>query len=127
VLEVVSKRVIKPFGYVVVVPGFDLGDKVKVTQSVPAVTAKKDTVTKAPVDVSGENVEVLFSSNAVPDVPAVSVRLVAGTTACEGTEDKTPIPSAATATSAIRLKFVVVDIYFLSLVATRNFLVAASR
>jgi len=44
-----------------------------------------------------------------------------------GTELSTPIPNAATATSAMRLKFVFVDICFLSLVVTRNFLVAASR
>jgi hypothetical protein len=47
--------------------------------------------------------------------------------ACEGTELRTPRPNAATATSAMRLKFVFVDMYFLSLVVTRNFLVAASR
>jgi hypothetical protein len=47
--------------------------------------------------------------------------------ACEGAEFSKPIPNAATATSAIRLKFVFEDICFLSLVATRNFLVAASR
>jgi hypothetical protein len=47
--------------------------------------------------------------------------------ACEGAELSKPIPNAATATSAMRLKFVVVDIYFLSIVVTRNFLVAASR
>jgi hypothetical protein len=47
--------------------------------------------------------------------------------ACEGTELSTPIPNAATATSAMRLKFVFEDICFLSLVVTRNFLVAASR
>ena len=55
------------------------------------------------------------------------VTVTADTAACEGTELSTPIPNAATATSATRLKFVVVDICFLSLVVTRNFLVAASR
>ena len=48
-------------------------------------------------------------------------------TAFAGTEDSNPRPKAATATSAMRLKFVFVDICFLSLVVTRNFLVAASR
>jgi branched-subunit amino acid transport protein len=47
--------------------------------------------------------------------------------ACEGAELRTPIPNAAIATSAMRLKFVFVDISFLSLVVTRNFPVAASR
>ena len=49
------------------------------------------------------------------------------TAADAGTELSKPIPNAATATSAMRLKFVFVDICFLSLVVTRNFLVAASR
>jgi hypothetical protein len=48
-------------------------------------------------------------------------------TACDGTEDKTPSPSAATATSATRLKFVVVDICFLSIVVSKYFLEAALR
>jgi len=65
-------------------------------------------------------------------VPAVVVMVtfapaVPENAACEGTELRTPRPNAATATSAMRLKFVVVDICFLSLVVTRNFLVAASR
>ena len=49
------------------------------------------------------------------------------TAACDGTELRTPRPKEATATSAMRLKFVFVDIYFLSLVVNRNFLLAASR
>jgi hypothetical protein len=44
-----------------------------------------------------------------------------------GTEDRTPRPSAATATSAMRLKFVVVDICFLSIVVSKYFLEAALR
>jgi hypothetical protein len=44
-----------------------------------------------------------------------------------GTEDRTPSPSAATATSAMRLKFVVVDICFLSIVVSKYFLEAALR
>jgi len=61
-------------------------------------------------------------------VPAVTVSVgVAVNSAFEGTALKIPSPKDATATSAIRLKFVFVDIYFLSLVVTRNFLVAASR
>jgi hypothetical protein len=59
--------------------------------------------------------------------PVVNVSESALPTACEGTELNMLIPSAATATSAIRLMFVFVDICFLSLVVTRNFLVAASR
>ena len=66
--------------------------------------------------------------SSVPAVaPAVKVKLDTGITACDGTELRRPIPKVATATSAMRLKFVFVDICFLSLVVTRNFLVAASR
>jgi hypothetical protein len=60
-------------------------------------------------------------------VPSVTVTVRPDTAACEGTELRTPRPKEATATSAMRLKFVFVDMYFLSLVVTRNFLVAASR
>jgi hypothetical protein len=67
-----------------------------------------------------------------PAVPLVAVNVNAEPAvpfhaACEGAELSKPIPNAATATSAMRLKFVFVDICFLSLVVTRNFLVAASR
>ena len=47
--------------------------------------------------------------------------------ACDGTELITPRPNAATATSAMRLKFVVVDICFLSIVVSKYFLEAALR
>jgi hypothetical protein len=53
--------------------------------------------------------------------------IVPTTAACEGTELSTPRPNAATATSAMRLKFVVVDICFLSIVVSKYFLEAASR
>jgi hypothetical protein len=71
---------------------------------------------------------VLESELAFVGVPFVIVSVgVVRYNACEGTELSTPIPKAAMATSAMRLKFVFVDICFLSLVVTRNFLVAASR
>jgi hypothetical protein len=47
--------------------------------------------------------------------------------ACDGPEDSNPNPKAATTASAIRLKVAFVDISFLSIVATRTFLVAALR
>jgi len=59
--------------------------------------------------------------------PLVTEIVTPETAAVAGTEERTPRPNAATATSAMRLKFVVVDICFLSLVVTRNFLVTASR
>jgi len=43
------------------------------------------------------------------------------------TDVRTPSPSVATATSATRLKFVFVDMFFLSLVRFRNFLDLARR
>jgi hypothetical protein len=58
-------------------------------------------------------------------VPVATVSESALPTACEGTELSTPIPNAATATSAIRLKCVFVDIYFLSLVKTKYVLIMA--
>jgi len=72
-------------------------------------------------------VESDFAFVGAPAVPAVTVNVSARTSACDGTELSTPRPKEATATSAMRLKFVFVDICFLSLVVTRNFLVAASR
>jgi ribulose-bisphosphate carboxylase large chain len=74
------------------------------------------------------NSAVVESINAVVAVPLLAViARVPTTDDCEGAELRTPRPKAATATSATRLKFVFVDMYFLSLVVTRNFLVAASR
>jgi len=70
---------------------------------------------------------VVLSLSAVVAVPFAAVTTNEDVVACEGTELSTPRPKAATATSAMRLKFVFVDMYFLSLVVTRNFLVAASR
>jgi hypothetical protein len=48
-------------------------------------------------------------------------------TAFEGAEARTPNPNAATTASAIRLKFVLLDICFLSIVVTETFSVAALR
>ena len=135
VLELVSVRVKSALGYSAAKLGFDFGAIVSETESVVAVTPKKLTVTVAPVVESeiAPGYAVAAAplpppTAAVPAVaPAVKVKLDTGITACDGTELRTPIPKAATATSAMRLKFVFVDICFLSLVVTRNFLVAASR
>jgi hypothetical protein len=61
---------------------------------------------------------------AVADDSVTESALIA---ACDGTELSTPRPNAATATSAMRLKFVVVDICFLSIVVSKYFLEAALR
>jgi hypothetical protein len=98
---------------------FDLIPAVTETESVVAFLRKLiDTVAA-----------VVLSDLFAVTVPVVaeSVIFAAGTEACEGTELSTPRPNAATATSAMRLKFVFVDICFLSIVVTRYFLVAASR
>jgi hypothetical protein len=71
---------------------------------------------------------VVESARAVVAVPFVFVIATVPTTAaCDGTELSTPRPNAATATSAMRLKFVVVDICFLSIVVSKYFLEAALR
>jgi hypothetical protein len=48
-------------------------------------------------------------------------------TAFAGAADRTPAPNVATATSAMRLRSVFVDMFFLSLVRFRNFLDLARR
>jgi hypothetical protein len=47
--------------------------------------------------------------------------VAAETAALEGATDRTPRPKAATATSAMRLKVVFVDICFLSISRVREF------
>jgi len=66
----------------------------------------------------------LFKVVAVPFV-VVTVRFV--TPADEGPEAITPNPNAATTASAMRLKVVLLDICFLSIVVTKTFSVAALR
>jgi len=57
-------------------------------------------------------------------VKVSSVELIA---ADEGATERTPRPNAATATSAMRLKVVFVDILFLSVVVMKTFSMAALR
>jgi len=68
------------------------------------------------------------------DFPVVAVPFVADTVielakivACEGIAVRNPRPKAAAATSAVRLIVVLVDIYFLSIVVTETFSMAALR
>ena len=62
---------------------------------------------------------------AAPEVteaePAAVVTVGAPAVACDGATERTPRPNAATATSAMRLNVVFVDICFLSIVDLRNF------
>jgi hypothetical protein len=59
-------------------------------------------VVKSPVDASRDTAEVLVT----PVMPVMA--------ALAGATDRTPAPNAATAKSAMRLKVVFVDIFFLS-------------
>jgi hypothetical protein len=106
--------------------GFDLLVIVTETES-----ARDASVNPVPRKVTTRVAAVVLSDSArvgaVAGAVAVAVRLLDITTACDGTELRTPRPKEATATSAMRLKFVFVDICFLSIVVTRTFLVAASR
>jgi hypothetical protein len=103
----------------VAVLGFDFATASKTTESATLIEVQA-TVTEAAVVLSA------LIRVAVPVVADID-REPIDTIALAGTELRTPRPTAAIATSATRLKFVVVDICFLSLVVTRNFLVAASR
>jgi hypothetical protein len=71
---------------------------------------------------------IVASAEAAPVVDAVKPIENVSTAAFAGATDvRTPSPSDATATSATRLKFVFVDMFFLSLVRFRNFLSLARR
>jgi hypothetical protein len=64
---------------------------------------------------------VVESAAAVAAVPFLTtVIVVPVTVACDGTTERTPKPNAATATSAMRLNVVFVDICFLSIVDPRT-------
>jgi hypothetical protein len=62
-----------------------------------------------------------------PIKPVAESNVESPDAAFAGATDRTPAPNAATATSAMRLKFVFVDMFFLSLVELRNFLISARR
>jgi len=70
---------------------------------------------------------VLLSDFVVEADPAVGVTVKPVTVAEEGATERTPKPIAATTASAIRLKVVLLDICFLSIVVTETFSVAALR
>ena len=66
--------------------------------------------------------------DATDDAIATSASETAASSAAyAGATDRTPAPNAVTATSAMRLKFVFVDICFLSLVELGNFPISARR
>ena len=63
---------------------------------------------------------VAVSEVVIAAVVAEGVRVTEIGSACDGTTDRTPRPNAATATSAMRLNVVFVDICFLSIVDPRT-------
>jgi hypothetical protein len=71
---------------------------------------------------------VAVSPALIDAVPEAMLKVApAWTAAFEGPDARTPNPSAATIASAIRLKVVLLDICFLSIVVTKTFSVAALR
>lgn len=70
---------------------------------------------------------MLASPEAVEPVPAAIVNVAFAIVALLGPDARTPNPRAATTASAIRLKVVLLDICFLSIVVTETFSVAALR
>jgi hypothetical protein len=69
------------------------------------------------------NANVTGIVEVIPGVNAgtVPTEMALGTTACDGATETIPRPKAATATSAMRLKVVFVDICFLSISRVREF------
>jgi len=108
--EAVSTR--RKKGSAVEVPGPETNDAVTDIESLVA-PARNAIVAVAEVAVA---VSAVFCA-AVADE---TVRTSELTTALEGAIDRTPRPKAATATSAMRLKVVFVDICFLSIVELRT-------
>ena len=101
------------------------------TAGVAGATAKTATVSVVAV---GVNVTVTVTAvvvspaTAVPDdADNVTDAVVLSIEALDVAVDIKPNPKEATTTSAIRLKYVFVDIYFLSLVASKTFLEAAGE
>jgi len=109
---------------IVVSAGTLFTDAVIVYESVASKANPLTVIVPAVVESEADPVSdpVPFATVKVSWLPAVPENA-----ACEGAELSKPIPNAATATSAMRLKFVFVDMCFLSIVVTRTFLVAASR
>jgi hypothetical protein len=93
------------------VDGFDETYEVIVAESDAAVAVK----------VTRKVAAVVLSEVAVVAVPLTDVTVNPITVACDGATEITPRPNAATATSAMRLNVVFVDICFLSIVDLRNF------
>jgi len=82
--------------------------------------------------IEDENVVVIVTDAVSPWAaePEAALRVSVGefaTYALEGATARTPRPNDATATSAIRLKVVFVDILFLSVVVMKTFSMAALR
>jgi hypothetical protein len=92
--------------------GIESCAKTTVAVSASLSCAKKRTESVAAVE---------LSETAVVAVPLAGVAVNPITVAEDGATERTPRPNAATATSAMRLNVVFVDICFLSIVDLRNF------
>ena len=102
----------------VTVPDFGLGTNKPKTPS----TQQR---TPAPAKPAAPASERPAPAPARPAVPLVTVTARFATAACDGATERTPRPKAATATSAMRLNVVFVDICFLSVVELRTFRISA--
>jgi hypothetical protein len=90
----------------------------EVTRATIVIESVPTTVPAGNVNVTGmDEVEPAANAGTVPNVIELGATAVAG-----ATEDRTPKPNEATATSAMRLKVVFVDICFLSISRSREFL-----
>jgi hypothetical protein len=115
VVEVVVSKIVS-LGNTVVAPVGNAPFCTNETVTVSVLAASKSAET--------ENVDAVVESEAAPTTPAVpavaALTVNADTVADDGTTERTPKPNAATATSAIRLNVVFVDICFLSIVDPRT-------
>jgi hypothetical protein len=86
-------------------------------------TTRATTVIESDEVVAAGNANVTGIVEVTPGVNAgiVPTEMAVGFTACDGTTETIPRPKAATATSAMRLKVVFVDICFLSISRVREF------
>jgi hypothetical protein len=96
--------------------------------------ARNETVIESRLPVVSSDETVMNAAVPVSPVPVAGVKLavpavadseIIPAVACDGTTERTPKPNAATATSAIRLNVVFVDICFLSIVDPRTIRVSA--
>jgi hypothetical protein len=107
------------------VPGLVVPVKIPVTMNESALVTLDQFAVISTVAVSPSLIAA--SPTVVEPVPAAIVMDDATIVADDGPEARTPSPREATTASAMRLKVVLLDICFLSIVVTKTFFVAALR